>query len=565
LTGRTRTSLQASRTHFFITGGSPHSVRRVDAAGIIHTVAGTTSIEGSHGDGGYSPFAALHSPIGITLDADDNLYIADSYNLRVRRIETSYLWVSASPDRTKVGETFTYGLTLSGLPATATGVTLTAEPAAEVSFVDVTASQGSCAHSEGTVSCQLGTVEAGGTATVQITANAVGAGIIPITAMIGADDPDAIPGHRTVTAYTKISAEGCGQTITAATVLTHDLGPCVGDGIIVGANNVTLDLGGHRVFGFPDPGDGKEAGIRLPNRTGVTVSNGTVSDFDAGVAVYGGRANTVTNMTVRDNVGPDTVFGAELGDGIFLFDSAANRIIGNTVTGNGIFDGIGVWGPASRRNRIEGNTVTGSIGPSDRGPAGHGIIVNGADQNSGSIIGTVVSNNTVRGNGSGGIANINNVGASILNNLVEDNGFTNQAGNGIGVQMGPFARTQDSRVRVEGNQIHGNAESGIRIISARNTIIGNDASDNAVSPAGGRWGPAFDLEDRNPDCGTNKWSGNIWGNGGFSPACTTTDGSGPALSAEPATQEPSVASTSASQEAEETLPPSRRRPSAAGE
>ncbi|MCA1696970.1 MAG: hypothetical protein LC749_20880, partial [Actinobacteria bacterium] len=56
----------------------------------------------------------------------------------------------------------------------------------------------------------------------------------------------------------------CGATITRSTTLTANVGPCHGDGIVVAASNITLDLHGHRVFGDAAPeATGDFAGIRL--------------------------------------------------------------------------------------------------------------------------------------------------------------------------------------------------------------------------------------------------------------------------------------------------------------
>ncbi|HVL98011.1 MAG TPA: carboxypeptidase regulatory-like domain-containing protein, partial [Egibacteraceae bacterium] len=74
----------------------------------------------------------------------------------------------------------------------------------------------------------------------------------------------------------------CGDVITEDTTLEADLGPCPDNGLIVGADNVTLDLGGHTIFGTDAVGDG--AGVLIDNRTGVTVRNGTIRGFDGGVA-----------------------------------------------------------------------------------------------------------------------------------------------------------------------------------------------------------------------------------------------------------------------------------------
>ena len=63
-----------------------HRVRRVDFAGTIATVAGTGA-EGFGGDGGPATQAELAGPVGLALDGQGNLYIADGGNSRVRRVD----------------------------------------------------------------------------------------------------------------------------------------------------------------------------------------------------------------------------------------------------------------------------------------------------------------------------------------------------------------------------------------------------------------------------------------------------------------------------------------------
>lgn len=53
--------------------------------GIISTVAGTGS-SGSTGDGGAATSAALAYPLGVSLDALGNVYIADSANNKIRKV-----------------------------------------------------------------------------------------------------------------------------------------------------------------------------------------------------------------------------------------------------------------------------------------------------------------------------------------------------------------------------------------------------------------------------------------------------------------------------------------------
>jgi trimeric autotransporter adhesin len=64
-----------------------HRVRKVQANGIIVTVAGTGEA-GFSGDGGAGSSAQLNLPYGLTADAAGNLYIADLGNNRVRRVAT---------------------------------------------------------------------------------------------------------------------------------------------------------------------------------------------------------------------------------------------------------------------------------------------------------------------------------------------------------------------------------------------------------------------------------------------------------------------------------------------
>jgi trimeric autotransporter adhesin len=63
-------------------------IRMVNTKGIINTVAGTGTI-GFSGDGSAATSATLNMPTGIALDTSGNLYIADSWNFRVRKVASS--------------------------------------------------------------------------------------------------------------------------------------------------------------------------------------------------------------------------------------------------------------------------------------------------------------------------------------------------------------------------------------------------------------------------------------------------------------------------------------------
>jgi DNA-binding beta-propeller fold protein YncE len=63
-------------------------IRKVSPSGIITTVAGT-GVAGYSGDGGQAISAQLYGPISIAIDGSGNLYFADFYNYRIRKVDTS--------------------------------------------------------------------------------------------------------------------------------------------------------------------------------------------------------------------------------------------------------------------------------------------------------------------------------------------------------------------------------------------------------------------------------------------------------------------------------------------
>ena len=74
--------------NLYIADSSNNRIRKVDSDGIIATIAGNGTI-GNAGDGGPATAARLSWPTGVALDAAGNLYIADTNNERIRRVDTS--------------------------------------------------------------------------------------------------------------------------------------------------------------------------------------------------------------------------------------------------------------------------------------------------------------------------------------------------------------------------------------------------------------------------------------------------------------------------------------------
>jgi uncharacterized protein (TIGR03437 family) len=78
--------------NLYIADTGDSRVRKVDTSGTITTVAGNSTslgIGSFSGDGGKATSAGLNSPVGVALDSAGNLYIADFGNNRIRKVDTS--------------------------------------------------------------------------------------------------------------------------------------------------------------------------------------------------------------------------------------------------------------------------------------------------------------------------------------------------------------------------------------------------------------------------------------------------------------------------------------------
>ena len=74
--------------NLYLAEAANHTIRKVDATGIITTIAGTGT-QGFSGDNGAATAATLDSPQGLALGTADNLYLADTHNQRIRRLNLS--------------------------------------------------------------------------------------------------------------------------------------------------------------------------------------------------------------------------------------------------------------------------------------------------------------------------------------------------------------------------------------------------------------------------------------------------------------------------------------------
>jgi len=74
--------------NLFIADTGDNSIRQVNSSGIINRVAGS-GVNGYGGDHGPAGLAYLNQPNGVALDAAGNVFIADTLNHRIRKVDTS--------------------------------------------------------------------------------------------------------------------------------------------------------------------------------------------------------------------------------------------------------------------------------------------------------------------------------------------------------------------------------------------------------------------------------------------------------------------------------------------
>ncbi len=102
--------------NLYIADDYNHRVRKVGPDGVIVTVAGNGS-DGFSGDGGPAIAASLHFPHAVAVDGIGNLYIADRYNYRVRKVGPDGIITTVAGDGT-------IGFGGDGGPATAAALDL---------------------------------------------------------------------------------------------------------------------------------------------------------------------------------------------------------------------------------------------------------------------------------------------------------------------------------------------------------------------------------------------------------------------------------------------------------
>ena len=251
----------------------------------------------------------------------------------------------------------------------------------------------------------------------------------------------------------------CGDVITEDTTLDADLVDCPGEGIVIGASEITLDLGGHTV-----KGNATGYGIANGYYERVTVRDGTVRDFDVGVGIGPVTDTALLRLRIRDSRGP----------GIWLSETHGGLIEANVVTGSESGILVLAEGIVMRNNVFSGNGGHGirAFDAGDNRIERNIVSRNGGDGIHGFGMGsTPMDSNLIVGNGGAGIS----IDDGSTDNRITGNRIWNNEGAGVSMYAGAHQN------RVDGNSVLRNRAGGIFLSYGS----GNEITDNRVSGNGG--------------------------------------------------------------------------------
>lgn len=274
----------------------------------------------------------------------------------------------------------------------------------------------------------------------------------------------------------------CGQIITTDTKLANDLVGCPRHGLIIGADDITLDLNGHTIMGDATPfedcplDEPCDVGVvnsairdgtpfNGPGFDDVTIENGFVRDFaEVGVYVVG-ASNVVVNRvrTSRSDFESDGVHMIDCTHCRIEDSSGSDYSVGFVVVGS---HDVTIERSVVRDNQFAGIVIVGSDDVEVSGNTvadtseGDGILLIESEQ-------SLVRNNVASGN-FGGVGLDHSHDNQVLHNTLRHNRF-----------VGAFVYGGDSNL-IAKNAIKGNgdgSEGGIHLLA---TEAGDGANYNRL-------------------------------------------------------------------------------------
>jgi len=326
------------------------------------------------------------------------------------------------------------------------------------------------------------------------------------------------------------AAVHCGDVLTHSVKLAADLTNCPSDGLVIGADHVTVDLNGHTLAGSRSEDTYTVGIIDRDAHSNTTVKNGRITRFGDAIGLIGPEGQTGRDSTVRHITGTGNSFQGYPG-GIYIAYMSHVRVTRSTIDGGGlllfgvthgladhnvIHDGEGIWLLGDELTRVTRNTVRDIVNVPRPGIDNVGIHLLEGTSN------TTVDHNTIARTEAEGIViegginfdtgefqiptgnriianTITAVPSGILLLTADDNQVTNNTVTGAGTfgDAGPFGARifpgEATANDVRGNTVSRGRGPGIQVgdvvpdpdpaarptddnLLARNTAIGNAAA-----------------------------------------------------------------------------------------
>jgi len=213
------------------------------------------------------------------------------------------------------------------------------------------------------------------------------------------------------------TACGCGDVLTSNHTMTYSLTNCPGHGIVIGADNITLDCNGRTIDG--DATGGSDYGIHLDGRSNVTIKNCVITDFAQGINVE----NSSNNNTVFNN----NITGS--GGGIRMVSSNGNSATFNTVSNAS----MGIYA-----DTVSGGTIAGNVLNSNwyglyfrPGYTSDNITISNNVTNSNVLKGMEIIGNSLTITGNTANSNSNGIFVAGIYNTVTHNWASSNSGHGL--------------------------------------------------------------------------------------------------------------------------------------
>ena len=279
----------------------------------------------------------------------------------------------------------------------------------------------------------------------------------------------------------------CGDTIVGDTTLTADMIDCSVDGLIIGADSITLDCDGFGIYSDATIAIAGEKGIEIGSYDSITIKNCDINGFYKGIT----SSNGGTDSNISDNnITYSINLGIYLDDsdrtviknnnvlrngyrGIYVYSSADVNVLSNIVTNN---SGDGVMLDYSYYNLVYDNNSSNNIGAgvfvwySDDVNISSNIITNNSDYGvyfNDSNRGLIYNNNASKNTLQGVYVNSSN-GLNVLSNTI-----TNNSNDGIVFSSSDRALAFD-------NNISNNLDYGVYVsLSDDINILSNTAINNS--------------------------------------------------------------------------------------